>query len=243
MITLGCFLCIFAYGLRAALCTKVTKVELSSDKIPHDLNIMLVSDLHVDDILSTVHLKELKKQIETQQPDVVLIAGDFFNRANPRQAEYFNTLTGLSVPLYAIEGNHDTMGNLKALERVSQLTNIHFLFNESVVLPERNLQLIGLKERGQRKRGEDDDGLSATLEESALQSGDFYNILLTHQPIGLRKLADFPVDLEVAGHTHKLQIRGLHFLSYLINDYTYGLYTGGSRNERHAFVSQGIGTR
>jgi predicted MPP superfamily phosphohydrolase len=60
---------------------------------------------------------------------------------------------------------------------------------------------------------------------------------MTHQPISLEKLSDFPIDLEVAGHTHKMQIRGLHFLSHLINDYTYGLY---EQQDKKAFVTQGI---
>ncbi|MDR0369935.1 MAG: metallophosphoesterase [Candidatus Peribacteria bacterium] len=54
---------------------------------------MLVADLHVDDLLQTVHIKELKKQIELQKPDLVLIAGDFFNRANVRQAQYYEVLS------------------------------------------------------------------------------------------------------------------------------------------------------
>ncbi|MDR3169914.1 MAG: metallophosphoesterase [Candidatus Peribacteria bacterium] len=87
------FLIIFAYGFRAALTTKITTVEIPTNKITKDLNIMLVADLHIDDILSTIHLKELKKQIELQQPDLVLIAGDFFNRANARQAQYYEVLS------------------------------------------------------------------------------------------------------------------------------------------------------
>jgi DNA repair exonuclease SbcCD nuclease subunit len=112
---------------------------------------MLVADIHVDDILSTVHLKELKKQIEKQQPDFVLIAGDFFNRANLRQAEYYETLQGIDIPMYAIQGNHDTMGNLQALNRIAELTNMQFLYNESLMLPDINMQIIGIEEHGQRK--------------------------------------------------------------------------------------------
>jgi predicted MPP superfamily phosphohydrolase len=64
--------------------------------------------------------------------------------------------------------------------------------------------------------------------------------LLTHRPIHLSKLWHTPIDLELAGHTHKFQVRGLHFFSYLINDYTYGKST---RKEKTAFISQGIGTK
>jgi predicted MPP superfamily phosphohydrolase len=34
------------------------------------------------------------------------------------------------------------------------------------------------------------------------RDNDKFGILLTHQPIGLEKLKNYPIDLEVAGHTH-----------------------------------------
>ncbi|MDR0283105.1 MAG: metallophosphoesterase [Candidatus Peribacteria bacterium] len=157
IITLIIFLGFLAYGSRAALNTKITKVELTTDKIPHDLNIMLIADIHVDDIFSTIHLKTLKKQIELQKPDLVLIAGDFFNRANVRHAQYYKILSDITIPMYAVEGNHDTMGKGEekqlALRRIEDLTTIRFLRNESLLLPEFNLQLIGIKDKGQRQKG------------------------------------------------------------------------------------------
>jgi predicted MPP superfamily phosphohydrolase len=139
--------------------------------------------------------------------------------------------------MYAVEGNHDTMGaegeGVLALRHIEDVTNIKFLYNESLTLPELNVQLVGIEEAGQRKN----KGLDTTLQASNIQTGNTFNILITHQPISLKKLVDFPIDLEVAGHTHKMQIRGLHFLSYLINDYTYGLY---ERQDKKAFITQGI---
>ncbi|MDR2541508.1 MAG: metallophosphoesterase [Candidatus Peribacteria bacterium] len=147
------FLAIFAYGTYNALTTKLTETTITTDKISHDLNIMLVADIHVDDLLYSVHLKALKKQIEKQHPDFVLIAGDFFNRANVRQAEVYQILSDLQVPMYAVEGNHDTMGDLEALEYIQQHTPIQFLYNESLLLPNENIQLIGIEEKGQRQKG------------------------------------------------------------------------------------------
>jgi predicted MPP superfamily phosphohydrolase len=244
-ITLGIFLAIFAYGVYAALVTKITETTITTDKISHDLKILLVADFHVDDILSTIHLKALKKQIELQQPDIILIAGDFFNKANARLATYYEVLSGINIPMYAIEGNHDMMGNEEkglALRQIEALTNIHFLYNESIVFPERNLQLIGIEEKGQWRNTNPNEikALEETIQSTHLQYNDTFNILMTHQPIHLAKTRSLPINLEVAGHTHKLQIRGLHFLSYLLNDYTYGLY---ERQDRKAFVTQGIGTR
>jgi predicted MPP superfamily phosphohydrolase len=87
------FFLLFAYGVHQALTTKLTETTITTDKIQHDVKIMLVADFHVDDIISTIHLKELKKQIALQNPDLVLIAGDFFNRANVKQANYYEVLS------------------------------------------------------------------------------------------------------------------------------------------------------
>jgi hypothetical protein len=91
--TFSLILLLFAYGVYQALTTQITETTITTDKIPHDLNVMLVADFHVDDIVSTLHVQELKKQIELQKPDLVLIAGDFFNRADVRQAQYYEVLS------------------------------------------------------------------------------------------------------------------------------------------------------
>jgi predicted MPP superfamily phosphohydrolase len=44
---------------------------------------------------------------------------------------------------------------------------------------------------------------------------------MTHQPISLTKLQNFPIDLEVAGHTHRGQFRGMHKIVDWVNDYGY----------------------
>jgi hypothetical protein len=57
--------------------------------------------------------------------------------------------------MYAVEGNHDTMGEKEgvlALRHIQDLTNIKFLSNESLTLPDMNIQLIGLEEAGKRRR-------------------------------------------------------------------------------------------
>jgi predicted MPP superfamily phosphohydrolase len=127
--------------------------------------------------------------------------------------------------MYAVEGNHDTMGaggeGVLALRHIEDLTNIKFLYNESLTLPELNIQLVGIEEAGQRRN----KGLSTILETSNIQTGTTFNILITHQPLHLSKLSqlsqlsDFSLDLEVAGHTHRGQIRGLRSLVAMMNDY------------------------
>ena len=171
ILPLGLLCMIFAYGIWASLNTKVTDLTIRTDKVSQELKIMFLADLHVDDVLSRVHLKALKKQIEQQQPDLILIGGDFFNRPHVRQAQYYEVLSGITIPIYAVEGNHDSMGSDEkqlALRWIQDLTNIQFLFDESHTFPERNLQLIGIRDRGHG--GEVRFSIQEALEKSGIES-------------------------------------------------------------------------
>ena len=72
------------------------------------------------------------------------------------------------------------------------------------------------------------------------KENDKFTILMTHQPIALNKLEWYPVDLEVAGHTHNWQIYWFRELVKVMNDYWYWKY---EENWKIAFITQWIWTR
>ena len=64
-------------------------------------------------------------------------------------------------------------------------------------------------------------------------------IMLDHQPREVEKIANFPVDIVVAGHTHKGQIFPANLIVRKIyGDYYYG-YT--KINNTHSFTTSGFG--
>jgi predicted MPP superfamily phosphohydrolase len=63
--------------------------------------------------------------------------------------------------------------------------------------------------------------------------------LITHQPINLEKLENYPIDLEVAWHTHRGQFYWIMEISRIVNDYLYWEY---KLWDRTAFVTQWIWT-
>ncbi len=248
-ITFWLFCLIFWVGIFNAFSTKVNNVNIPVDWLENTIDIMYLADLHVDDIISTRHLITLKKEIEKLEPDLVLFWGDFFNRANVRQANYFEILWKISdpkhpwnlLPMFAVGGNHDMMWDLQALDRIEALTNIVFLDRENVqvvVLPSLNLQIVGLPDKSQWKAKSVQELLSGYSIISR-KTSDFFTILLNHQPISLEKLKDFPIDLELAGHTHRGQIYGARALAAWVNDYGYGYF---EEDWKKAIVTQGIGT-
>lgn len=122
----------------------------------------------------------------------------------------------------------------RVIEKVFKMGKITPLRNQSIRVGD--LQLVGIDDKELWGKKE----LNSILEECKMQSGGLFTIFLSHRPLHLSKLAKTPIDLELAGHTHNGQVRGLHFLSYLINDYTYGKFTWKGKT---AFTSQGVGTR
>lgn len=140
------------------------------------------------------------------------------------------------------------MGQSEAMTQLQELTNVILLdrLNQSVVVPDLGIRLVGIEDKSQwRGRSVSDllDKIDDGLLRYARNDDELFTILMTHQPVGLEKLNDFNIDLELAGHTHRGQIYGARELASLFNDYLYGLYENPlKKGVNYAFVTQGIGT-
>lgn len=156
------------------------------------------------------------------------------NSAKDRYADAFLPFDQLSMPVVATLGNHDHMGSSTAINTLFSQTNIIPLRNQSKVL--NNLQIVGIDDKSYRSG----KSLQEILQASNIQEDNKFTILISHQPQDLNKVTNFPIDLELAGHTHRGQFVPLSRIIKAFNDYTYGLHTLG---ERYAFTSQGIGSR
>ena len=60
-------------GVWNAFSTKLITWTIEVEKLENPVTILFVSDLHVDDVISTRHLQHLKQIIHEQQPDIVLL--------------------------------------------------------------------------------------------------------------------------------------------------------------------------
>ena len=153
------------------------------------------------------------------------------------KAEYvtaYKNLQNIWIPIYATLGNHDAMGDIHTSEGIADISDVQILRNESI--KESWLQIIGIDDKSLRNG----KSLEEILAESNIQDEGNFTIFVTHQPVALSKLENYPIDLELAGHTHRGQNIFIMPLAIALNDYFYGRYDEG---ERTAIVSQGIGTR
>lgn len=220
-----------------ALTTKRIELNIQSDKIQQDTKILFLTDVHADHLISTFQIKKIKKAIIEENPDFVIIAWDLLNKANTNYVKYYDILNTdeINVPIIAVMGNHDVMWNSQAVNELSKNPKIRFLFNESIEI--NWIQLIWIIDKSVRWWS----SLSDHINETEFNNDEnLYNIFITHQPISLQKLENYPIDLELAWHTHNWQIFWIRELVHVVNDYWYWKY---DEKWKTAYISQWIGFR
>jgi len=221
-------------GCYLSLHTKITNLNIKSDKIQKDTKILLVSDIHVENIMQKFHINKILKTIKSEKPDFVIIAWDLMNKPNNTYVDYFSAFKSVKdTPIFAVMWNHDVMSDTTVIKRIPEVSGIRFLNNESIEV--NWIQLIWLIDKSLWWSGDVKD----FMDYIEINNNSDFSILVTHQPIKLDKLENYPVDLEVAWHTHRGQFYGIMELSRMANDYLYWEYKYW---EKTAFVTQWIWT-
>lgn len=198
------------------------------------LNIVAVSDVHLGDMIRKKRLARYVEMINKQKPDLILIAGDLFDR-NLHTIERQQMDTELrkleaKYGVYAILGNHEYYGNLNKAIEVIQKSGINFLRDTTVTI-DNKIVLIGRDDRTNRHRKP-----LGHLTENIRK--DLPVILLDHQPYHLKDAVDNNIDLQISGHTHNGQIFPFNKIVAKMYELGYGYKKTGNT---HFYVSSGLG--
>ena len=177
-------------------------LETNKPKQGKELRIVAVSDLHVGFSIRKQQLQRYVQMINDQHPDIVLIAGDFFDRAiKPVEKQKMQEeLRNIHAPkgIYAINGNHEFYsGNLKAIDNFYRDAGVRLL-TDNVAFIDSAFYLIGRDDRTNTHRKPLKyltEGLDPALP----------TILLDHQPHHLEEAEQNGIDLQISGHTHEGQ--------------------------------------
>lgn len=214
--------------------SKVTNLDISNKQISKDYKIVFISDLHVQATQHTKYIQRIVNKIQKIKPDLVLIWWDLMNIAKASYTDAFLPFNQIESPIYATLWNHDNMWNPDAISSIFEKTKIIPLRNKSTTM--EDIQIVWIDDKTFRKSKQ----LADILDESKIESDKAFTILISHQPQSLSKLVKYPIDLELAGHTHNGQFWPISRLIRFFNDYSYGEY---SEYWKIAFVSQWIGSR
>ncbi|MFC1504595.1 metallophosphoesterase [Spirochaetota bacterium] len=223
---------------------KLRKVEIQVAKsVPGmaELNIVLVSDIHLGYVIKGGHLKKIVETINKAAPDIVLITGDFVDEdaCNIRDDNISNTLLDIKTKygIYAITGNHEFFSG-KLDELVKNLEDVNIIMlRDQIKLINGSFYLIGREDiTANRFRGYKRKPLHKLLESA---NKDLPLILMDHQPNKLEEAEKNGVDLQVSGHTHGGQLFPANLITSLVFEKDHGYYKKGNTQY---YISSGAGT-
>jgi predicted MPP superfamily phosphohydrolase len=214
--------------------------SLSSEApLPSPLRIAFVSDLHAGPSTHTGLFDQLRDHLLSQQPDVLLLGGDYveFEARYVERLREVLTAYRPALGVYAVIGNHDIHTDRELIEESLRDMGAEVLVNRNVPLP-APYDMISICGIDDPWKGKADAALT-------FQDAGQVKLFLTHSPDGLHHLEKETFDVAFAGHTHGGQVArrdGVPVVQptgRLSRQYCYGKFSVPGKG--HMIVSRGFG--
>lgn len=218
-------------------------ITLTSDQSAREMKLVLISDLHLGAVGSEKRLDKIVQTINAQKPDVICIAGDFFDNdftaiRSPQKAA--QTLKKLKAThgVYVCPGNHDSGQTVERMIRFWEECNIQLLADEFVLIDE---QLVLAGRLDPSPIGGFDGRTRTALDQLlAAVPQNLPVIMMDHNPASAASY-DSRVSLVLSGHTHKGQIFPGSLFTRSMYDVDHGYWQKDAFSP-HVIVSSGVGT-
>ncbi len=182
--------------------TRIIRVqETTLAGIGADLDIALVSDIHLGVYKDRAFLERVVDRINRLPVQAVAIAGDLtYEPQGQSLDDLFAPLARIDVPVYVVLGNHDQQAPGPDIDVAlrSALRKHGVRIIEGEIITVDGVRWVGLGDRWARK----DDPAFLRASPSPLPT-----LVLTHNPDTATDLARNDATLLLAGHTHGGQIR------------------------------------
>ena len=216
---------------------------IETDKAVGNFRVALLSDSHTGTTFHGDGFSEHMKEIGKQNPDVVLVAGDFVDDDTTKE-DMIRCCQALgemktTYGVYYVFGNHDKgyypsdYRGYKGDDLIAELekNGVTVLQDQNVLIDNR-VYIIGRQDRSEdveKGKGRAD---MATLTQDLDDSK--FSIVMDHQPADYEAQAASGVDLVVSGHTHGGQLFPLMNIENLTglggDDKVYGYEKRGNTN-------------
>lgn len=234
IITLAILAVLSIYSVFAAeKMPNVLHYEYRDARIKKPLKMLLVSDLHITQMIKSSKVKEWVAQFNALQPDVILLTGDIADDSRENIKRQISELKKLHAPqgIFYVLGNHEVYHNAFEWEAVFAGFGWQVLHNSGVSVENSGVYVAGLPDK---------NGFSVSIAQAVRNAAaDEYRVLMSHEPITALKIADNNVDLQVSGHTHGGQIFPFNWLVKLGNSgFVWGEY---AVNNAKLLITRGAG--
>lgn len=198
------------------------------------IKIVAISDLHLGFGISNSEFETWVELINSEKPDMVIIAGDIIdNNVKPLYEQpYIETFNKIETKygIFAVPGNHEYISGIdKSLDFFSK-TKVQLLIDSAVNINDM-CYIIGRDDKSNPNRKNIKELTQSIDSEKPV-------ILLDHQPFNLNETENTCVDLQFSGHTHYGQLIPISWITKLIFENPYGLV---KKNNTYIYVSSGLG--
>ncbi len=222
---------------------RIKEIDLTIPKRASELkNLKLVvaTDVHLGVLLQVRTAKRLARDINAQNPDLVIFGGDLVDH-NPVPVIENNLgkyLEAIKAPMgiFAVAGNHEYIGHVEKSVNYFDKHQIEYI-RDTVKIIENKIQLIGRNDReGKNYTGETRKSLESLIKES---DSNLPSILIDHQPVEYNKVSKNNIDLMLSGHTHRGQLWPFGYITRMVYENDFGLMKKANTT---FYTSNGYGT-
>lgn len=249
LIVIGLTLCINIYGAINGnfIKSKSYNVKISNDidKKEENMNIVLISDIHIGAVNSEKRIASIVDKINGLKPDIVCIAGDIFDNDynaiyNPQKVISELKKIKSTYGVYACLGNHDTGNTVGKMVDLLKKSDIKLL-NEEYEIIDNRLILVGRLDSS-LTYGKVDlyrENTSKLIKKIKNKEKKLPIVVMDHNPIHINEYGK-NVDLILSGHTHRGQIFPGSLFTKNIYDVDYGCYQK-KKGYPNVVVTSGVG--
>jgi predicted MPP superfamily phosphohydrolase len=215
-------------------------LEIPKQSLLKELNIALVSDVHLGNIICNSHLTRIVEKINGLNPDVVLIAGDLVDEdIQPViRMNLGETLRQIKSKygVYGITGNHEYIGGVEPACKYLTEHGI-IMLRDSTLEIAHAFTLVGredvsIRQFNGRQRKPLNELMSSVNKALPV-------LLMDHQPLHLNEAVENGADLQVSGHTHHGQLWPFNCIAKAVYEVSWGYLR---KAQTQFYVSCGVGT-
>jgi len=217
---------------------KTTRYQINQDKsLDKPVRIALIADLHIGLFSGRERqLKQIVAKLNQQQPDLVVVAGDWTYEPEDKLTQELAVLQDIQAPVYSVNGNHDEQYPGPPIQELLQ----HALMANNVIDIEGQIvefdefRLIGI---GDLWAGKADMRFLPDLPQ------DKPWVILSHNPDTVDMVPQLPKrPLMLSGHTHGGQVELPWLTDYVMKRVSSLGHKKGLYRHEHADVFVTVGT-